>query len=58
MQTLDKIISDKVRTGVEDAVAAIETRVLDVILSEMDSVVVPGMELAMRDGINWFFFDT
>ena len=48
MQTLEKIISDMVRSEVENVVVAVDTRVNEVILSAMGILFVPRMELAMR----------
>ena len=47
-QTLEENISDKVRRGVENAVATVGTEVHEAVLSGMDNLVVPSMELAMR----------
>ena len=47
MQTLEKIISDKVSCEVENA-ATLEARVHDAILSAIDNLVDPKMKLAMR----------
>ena len=48
MQTLEKNISDNARSQAENVVATTETRVLEAILSAMDILVVPKMELAMK----------
>ena len=47
MQTLEKNISHKLRSEVEN-VAAVETSVYEAILSAMDNLVISRMELAMR----------
>ena len=47
-QTLERNISDKVGIEVENAVATVETRVHEAILSAMDNFVVARMELTMR----------
>ena len=43
-----KKISDSVRSEVENVVATVETRICEAILSVLDNLVVPRMELAMR----------
>ena len=48
MQTLENGMCDKVKSEVKDAVATVETRVHEAILSAMDNLVAGRMELAMR----------
>ena len=52
MQTLEKIISEKVRKEVENVVATVETMVHEAVLSAIDNLIVPRMELVM---IGWNF---
>ena len=48
MQTLHKIISDKVKCAAENVVATVETRVHHAILSSKDNLFLPRVELAMK----------
>ena len=48
MQTIEKIISEKVRSEVENVFVAVDTRVNEVILSAMGISLVAWMELAVR----------
>ena len=48
MHILEKSISDRAKSDVENFVAMIETRVHDAILCAMDNLVIPRLELAMK----------
>ena len=48
MQTLEKSITNKVRCEVESSVTTVETTVHTAIVSGMDNLVIPRMEIAMR----------
>ena len=48
LQTLEKNISDKVRCELDSIVVTVETRVHDAILSAMDNLGNPSVELAIR----------
>ena len=48
MHTFDKNISSKVRSGVYGAMKTVEARVQDAVLTAIENLVVPRVELAME----------
>ena len=48
VHTLEKIITGRVRNEVDSVMATVETRVHDAILNAMDTLVFPGVDLAMK----------
>ena len=50
MHTLEENIVSKVRSEVDCVMTAVETRVQDAVLTALENLVIPGVELVMRSG--------
>ena len=54
VHTLERSVVNKVRSEVENVITTIETKVRDAILTAIESLVVPGVELAIKS-VNAFY---
>ena len=51
MHTLEKNVANKVRNGVDSVMIKFETRVQDAMLTSIENLVIPNVELAMKSVI-------